>query len=145
VVVHPFCGEAGAIGAALAARDHHRHHIQTGAVPSRFRGFAAIEALRHVSTTSEHTVCHWCDVNCRRTFIDVPWPDGPGRPWSKVPLAAGWTRVISGNTCAKGLVEDLAEMKVVKAQLEQSRQATPNVAQVVRDQAFKPARVDASA
>lgn len=138
VVVHPHCGEAGAIGAALAARDHAR----SGA-PTRFRGFDAIESLQHVSTTSDATVCRWCDVNCRRTFIDVRVDDGAGRPWSRVPLAVGWTRVISGNTCPKGLVEDLAEMKIVKAELESVRDAHPNVAQMVRDQAFKPPRVRA--
>lgn len=135
VVVHPHCGEAGAIGAALAARQHARR-----GAPTRFRGFDAIEALTHVSTTSDDTVCHWCEVNCRRTFIDVHLDSGSGRPWSKVPLAAGWTRVISGNTCPKGLVEDLAEMKVVKAELESVRDAHPNVAQMVRDQGFKPPR-----
>ncbi|MFO1329178.1 MAG: BadF/BadG/BcrA/BcrD ATPase family protein [Rubrivivax sp.] len=138
VVVHPYCGEAGAIGAALAARDG-----AAAGVPSRFRGFDAIEALTHVSTTSDDTVCRWCDVNCRRTFIDVQLPSGAGRPWSKVPLAAGWTRVISGNTCPKGLVEDIDEMKIVKAELEGMRDAHPNVAQVVRDQGFKPPRVRA--
>lgn len=135
VVVHPHCGEAGAIGAALAARDHARRGGAT-----RFRGFDAIEALTHVSTTSDATVCHWCEVNCRRTFIDVRVDDGAGRPWSQVPLAAGWTRVISGNTCPKGLVEDLAEMKIVKAELESVRHAHPNVAQMVRDQGFRPPR-----
>jgi len=150
VVVHPHCGEAGAIGAALSARQEHAARVaaapeRSAPAPSRFRGHEAIEALQHVSTTSEDTVCHWCAVNCRRTFIDVRLEGAGGRPWSKVPLAEGWTRVISGNTCPKGLVEDLDEMKIVKAELESVRHAHPNIAEMVRDQAFKPARASAGA
>lgn len=150
VVVHPYCGEAGAIGAALSARQEHcGWSAATGSAgtaglsaprTSRFRGHDAIQALEHVSTTTAQTVCHWCAVNCRRTFIDVKLDGAAGRPWSKVPLAPGWTRVISGNTCPKGLVEDLDEMKIVKAELESVRHAHPNIAEMVRDQAFKPCR-----
>ncbi len=137
VVVHPYSGEAGAIGAALVARDA---RVGAGGAPSRFRGHDVIASLEHVTTTSEHTVCHWCAVNCKRSFIDVKIEGGRGRPWSQVPLAAGWERVISGNTCSKGLVEDVEEMKVVKANLEDARRANPNIAELVRDQAFRPRR-----
>ncbi|MEQ1568314.1 MAG: BadF/BadG/BcrA/BcrD ATPase family protein [Myxococcota bacterium] len=132
IVVHPYPGEAGAIGAALSAADW----AEKG-TPSRFRGHAAIESLVHHSTTSDHTVCKWCAVNCRRTFIDVALPGAKGRPWSKVPLAAGWERVISGNTCPKGLVEDASEMRVVKKELEEVKRAHPNVAEMVRDDGFR--------
>jgi hypothetical protein len=111
----------------------------TGA-PSRFRGHDVIERLEHVTTTNDDTVCHWCAVNCKRSFIDVRIDGGRGRAWSKVPLAAGWERVISGNTCPKGLLEDLEEMKVVKAALEDARRAHPNIAEMVRDQAFRARR-----
>ena len=73
VVVHPYSGEAGAIGAALCALDAWR-----GGEPSRFRGFDAIEALSYRSTTNEETVCRWCACNCKRTFIDVELPGGDG-------------------------------------------------------------------
>ncbi len=138
IVVHPYSGEAGAIGAALCALDAAR---EGGA--SRFRGFELIESLEYASTTNEHTTCHWCPVNCKRTFIDVRLPDGQGRPWSKVPLASGWERVISGNSCPKGLLEDANEMKVVKQTLEEARRAFPNIAELVREGAFKKARVTA--
>lgn len=42
-------------------------------------------------------------------------PGATGRPWSKLPLAAAWERVISGNSCPKGLVEDVNELREVKA------------------------------
>ena len=89
-------------------------------MPSRFRGFDAIEALEYRSTTSEDTICRWCPVNCKRAFIDVRVPGAKGRPWSKVPLEEGWERVISGNSCPKGLLEDVNEMRVVKAQMEEA-------------------------
>jgi hypothetical protein len=132
IVVHPYPGEAGAIGAALCAMDW-----MNKGEPSSFRGFDTIEALEYTSTTNEHTICHWCAVNCRRTFIDVHLPDGKGRDWSKVPLATGWERVISGNSCPKGLLEDANEMRVVMGQLEEVKRVYPNVAELVREDAFR--------
>jgi predicted CoA-substrate-specific enzyme activase len=140
VVVHPFPGEAGAIGAALCARDGWRAGKAT-----RFRGFDVIEALEYQSTTNEHTTCKWCPVNCRRTFIDVVLPGAKGRPWSKVPLAEGRERVISGNTCPKGLLEDANEMRVVKGQMEEVKRAHPNIAEMVREDGFRHARVPVEA
>jgi hypothetical protein len=138
VVVHPYSGEAGAIGAALCGGDWR----EAGGV-SRFRGFETIAALTYTSTTSPATVCHWCPVNCTRTFIDVQLPGAQGRTWSKVPLAAGWERVISGNSCPKGLVEDANEMRTVKAKLEEVKRGYPNVAEMVRKDAFRRARAPA--
>ena len=76
-------------------------------------------------------------MDCKRTFIDVCLPDGKGRPWSKVPVAAGWERVIGGNSCPKGLLEDVNEMLVVKKKLEAVKDAHPNTADVVRATAFR--------
>jgi predicted CoA-substrate-specific enzyme activase len=135
IVVHPYSGEAGAIGAALCAGDW----LKPGAT-TRFRGYDVIESLEYVSTTNEHTTCKWCPVDCKRTFIDVCLPDGKGRPWSKVPVAAGWERVISGNSCPKGLLEDVNEMLVVKKNLEAVKDAYPNTAEMVRATAFRRAR-----
>ena len=136
IVVHPYCGEAGAIGAALCASNW----LKSGAT-TRFRGYDVIESLDYTSTTNEHTTCKWCPVSCKRTFIDVRVPDGKGRPWSTVPLDAGWERVISGNSCPKGLLEDVNEMRVVKKNLEAVKDAHPNTAEVVRETAFRRAKV----
>jgi predicted CoA-substrate-specific enzyme activase len=132
ITIHPYSGEAGAIGAALCAHDH----WQSGR-PSRFRGFDTIKALTYRSTTNEHTTCRWCSCTCKRTFIDVALPDAKGRPWSKVPVAEGFERVISGNACPKGLVEDVNELRVVKARIEEQKHAYPNVAEMVRAEAFR--------
>ena len=140
VVLHPYPGEAGAIGAALCAAEWKR----TGA-PSAFRGFDAVESLSYRSTTRAETVCRWCPVQCTRTFIDVRLPGAPGRPWSKIPLPPGWARVISGNSCPKGLVEDAGEMRVLKSRLEEVKREFPNVADVVRREAFRPSRTRSGA
>ncbi len=140
VVLHPYCGEAGAIGAALCAVEWSRD----GAA-SRFRGFDTIASLTWESTTGPQTVCKWCPINCTRTFIDVSLPGTPGRPWSKVPLRPGWERVISGNSCPKGLVEDADEMRAVKEKLEEVRRQHVNVADVVRKRAFRSPRHEAEA
>jgi predicted CoA-substrate-specific enzyme activase len=132
VVVHPYSGEAGAIGAALVALDWWE-----GGGESKFRGFDAIERLTYKTATSVDTVCHWCPVTCQRSFIDVELDGGKGREWSKVPLEKGWERVIVNNSCPKGLVEDLNEMKVIKSGMEKTKNAFPNVADLVRKEAFR--------
>lgn len=132
IVVHPYSGEAGAIGAALVALDWWQRGGR-----SQFRGFDIIENLTYKTTTAPETVCNWCPVNCQRSFIDVELPDGKGRSWSKVPLTEGWERVIVNNSCPKGLVEDLSEMKVIKAGIEKTKNAYPNVADLVRKEAFR--------
>jgi predicted CoA-substrate-specific enzyme activase len=132
VVVHPYSGEAGAIGAGLVALDWWKNGGST-----MFRGFDAIEKLTYKTATSVDTVCHWCPVNCQRSFIDVELLEGKGRPWSKVPLGTGWERVIVNNSCPKGLVEDLNEMKVIKAGIEKTKNAFPNIADMVRQEGFR--------
>jgi len=132
VVVHPFSGEAGAIGAALVALDWWEKGGRTN-----FRGFDAIDRLTYKTVTAVETVCHWCPVNCQRSFIDVELDGGKGREWSKVPLGTGWERVIVNNSCPKGLVEDLNEMKVIKTEIERTKNAFPNVADLVRKEAFR--------
>jgi predicted CoA-substrate-specific enzyme activase len=138
IVVHPYSGEAGAIGAALCAADR-----MLAGGGTRFRGYDIIESLEYTSTTNEHTTCTWCPVSCKRTFIDVRLPEGKGRPWSKVALGTGWERVISGNSCPKGLLEDANEMRIVKKNMETTRHAHPNTAEMVREAAFRRAKVDA--
>ena len=132
VVVHPYSGEAGAIGAALVALEW----WEKGGCTS-FRGFDAIDRLTYKTVTAVETVCHWCPVNCQRSFIDVELDGGKGREWSKVPLGTGWERVIVNNSCPKGLVEDLNEMKVIKTEIERTKNAFPNVADLVRKEAFR--------
>ena len=50
------------------------------------------------------------------------------RPFEVVP---------SGNSCPKGLVEDVNELREVKAKLEETKRDYPNVAEMVRKDAFR--------
>jgi predicted CoA-substrate-specific enzyme activase len=136
IVVHPYSGEAGAIGAALVALDWWQAGGRT-----RFRSYDVIDRLSYHAVTRGTTVCRWCAVACQRTFVDVEVPGGQGRPWSAVPLAEGWDRVIVNNSCPKGLVEDVNELRLIKAEMERTKHAFPNLAEVVRKEAFRePAR-----
>jgi predicted CoA-substrate-specific enzyme activase len=132
IAIHPYSGEAGAIGAALCAHDAWQRKSS-----SRFRGFDTIASLSYRSTTNEHTTCRWCSCSCKRTFIDVALPEAKGRPWSNVPVGEGFERVISGNACPKGLVEDVSELRVVKARIEEIKHAYPNIGEMVRAEAFR--------
>jgi len=137
IVVHPYSGEAGALGAALVAVDAIKPGFKT-----LFRGFAALQVLNYTSTTAKETVCTWCEVNCQRTFIDVEIENAQGRPWSKVPLAEGWQRVIVNNSCPKGLIEDAREVKAVKDEMDKLKNEFPNSAQLVQKNAFRVARAE---
>ncbi len=52
-------------------------------------------------------------------------------------------RVISGNTCPKGLLEDASEMRVVMSELEEVKRVYPNIAALVREDAFRLAQTEA--
>jgi len=132
VVVHPYPGEAGALGVALLALEAKGR--------TRFRGFEVIENLTYKTTTSADTVCRWCPMNCQRTFIDVYVGEGEGRSWSKVPLEKGWLRLIVSNACPKGLVEDEQELKVLQQELRRVQNEFPNLSQIAKKEAFKPRR-----
>ena len=137
ILIHPYSGEAGAIGAACAPSMRTSKASRAASVAS------TSSILEYRSTTSEHTVCRWCPVNCKRAFIDVKLDGAKGRPWSKVPVEEGWERVISGNSCPKGLMEDANEMRAVKAQMEKQRREFPNIGEMVREQAFRRAWTEA--
>ncbi len=133
IVVHPYSGEAGAIGAAFIAADWYEEE----GGKTEFKGFDIIEKLTYKTSTSPDTVCKWCPVNCQRTFIDVELPGAKGRTWSKVPAPEGWERVIVNNSCPKGLIEDASEVKVVKTEIERIKNEYPNIADSVRSEAFE--------
>ncbi len=102
VRVHPHCGEAGAIGAALEAKRvvERRGH-------STFIGLDAAIDLAYATRTDETTRCNFCTNHCLRTFIDTRTPDGTT------------TRYIAGFSCEKGTVE--SKEAVVRLNQERKR------------------------
>jgi len=142
IIVHEHCGESGAIGAALEAIRLWKMGRQT-----TFIGLDAVEKITYVSHRNENTRCHFCKNNCLRTFIDVKLISGGlteeeiKERNSKVPQQPGTKRLIVGNSCEKGLVEDVDEMRVIKKELDTVKEANPNLAEIAAKivfQSFQP-------
>ena len=133
VIVHQYCGEAGAIGAALeAGRLFDRGH------GTSFIGMDAVRAISYKTTREEATRCYFCKNNCLRTFIDVKTPliSAIQPVNSKVPLEAGSQRVIIA-TCEKGTVEDVEHMRAIKGGIDRIKEANPNFSEIASRAAFR--------
>jgi predicted CoA-substrate-specific enzyme activase len=136
IIVHEHCGESGAIGAAQEALRLWRNGMTT-----TFIGLDAVRKIEYRTTRNESTRCYFCKNNCLRTFIDVrtePAQDLiPVQRVTKVPLMRGEQRLIIA-TCEKGTVEDLSEMKDIKAGLDQIRDKHPNFVDMASKEVFRP-------
>ncbi len=128
VIVHKHCGESGAIGAAIEAISLWEKGQQTD-----FIGLDAIEQISYTTLSNEDTRCKFCKNKCHRTFIDVKIANSSQRLSNpekfKIPLATGTKRLIVGNNCEKGLVEDLSDMKIIMKGLDDIKEANPNMAE----------------
>jgi predicted CoA-substrate-specific enzyme activase len=120
VFVHPHTGEAGAIGAAIETLRRYKRSGKT-----RFIGIRAALALEFSTKNDEHTVCHFCPNECKRTFIDTKRPDG------------STSRYISGFSCEKGTVESKEAMLSLMAQRKQTAAAYPNLVAYEAERAFQ--------
>jgi activator of 2-hydroxyglutaryl-CoA dehydratase/predicted nucleotide-binding protein (sugar kinase/HSP70/actin superfamily) len=136
VIVHEHCGESGAIGAAIEAVRLWQNGRQT-----TFIGLDAVEKITYQTHRNENTRCYFCKNKCLRTFIDVKVnlrDDAPAMPYkSKIPLEPGTKRLIVGNSCEKGLVEDVEAMRVIKKGLDAVKAGNPNLVEVAAKAVFK--------
>ncbi|MBI5514712.1 MAG: CoA activase [Deltaproteobacteria bacterium] len=119
VFVHPHTGEAGALGAAFETL---RVFKRKGR--STFIGLDAAIDLTYQSRNDESTVCHFCENNCKRTFIDAERPDG------------STARYISGFSCEKGTVESEDAMLSLVAERKKVAQQFPNLVDYESKRAF---------
>ena len=110
VVVHPHCGEAGAIGAAMETL-----RVVKRKGSSSFIGLDQAIDLQYTSRNDETTTCHFCPNNCSRTFIDTRTPDGRT------------SRYISGFSCEKGTVESKEALKELARERNAIRRQFPNL------------------
>jgi activator of 2-hydroxyglutaryl-CoA dehydratase len=111
ITVHEHCGESGAIGAAIEAVRLWSNGRQTS-----FIGLKNVERISYDTHRNENTRCYFCKNKCLRTFIDVKVSGSPNEPnaldeqepprKSKIPILPGVKRLIVGNSCERGLVED---------------------------------------
>jgi predicted nucleotide-binding protein (sugar kinase/HSP70/actin superfamily) len=106
-----------------------------------FVGLDAVRRIEYRSTRNESTRCNFCKNNCLRTFIDVRTEPAKEliaiKKVTKVPLMKGEQRLIIA-TCEKGLVEDINEMKDIKAGLDKLRDQYPNFVDYASKEVFRP-------
>ncbi|MDG1480565.1 MAG: BadF/BadG/BcrA/BcrD ATPase family protein [Myxococcota bacterium] len=120
VVVHPHCGEAGAIGAAMETL-----RVVRRKGSSTFIGLDATINLQYTSINDESTVCHFCPNECSRTFIDTVTPTGTT------------SRYISGFSCEKGTVESTDALKILNRERGKVRKQYPNMVEFEAELTFK--------
>ncbi len=138
IIVHEHCGESGAIGAAQESLRLWRNGQTT-----TFIGLDAVRKIEYRTTRNEDTRCHFCKNDCLLTFIDIrtqPKNDlsfVPIQKVTKVPLMHGEQRLIIA-TCEKGTVEDVNDMKEIKAGLDTVRAAHPNFVDYASKEVFRP-------
>lgn len=139
IQVHEHCGEAGAIGAALEA-----HRLWTEGMRTSFIGMPAVRDLRYQTHRSEQTRCGFCRNHCLRTFVDISVrPDaepiaGPLADLSSVP--EGTRRIVVGNSCERGGVQDVRAMREIKRTMEANKDAYPNFADLAGAAVWRPRR-----
>lgn len=131
VRVHPHCGEAGAIGAALEARRQVAQHGQ-----SRFIGLESAIHLEYTTRTDATTRCTFCDNHCTRTFIDTRTPQG------------STSRYIAGFSCEKGTVESRQAVVALNQTRKRLKARYPNLvdyeAEAVFRHSYKPVPLPAT-
>ncbi|MFV1963666.1 MAG: BadF/BadG/BcrA/BcrD ATPase family protein, partial [Acidimicrobiia bacterium] len=120
VRVHPHCGEAGAIGAALEAR---RQVAQRG--QSRFIGLESAIHLEYTTRTDASTRCTFCDNHCTRTFIDTRTPQGTT------------SRYIAGFSCEKGTVESKQAVVALNQTRKRLKARYPNLVDYEAEAVFR--------
>jgi len=84
VVVHPHAGEAGAVGAALAARE------ERPSGRTRFVGVSKALAARFTSHNDESTRCRACPSGCSRAVVEASTD------------TRGTVRIVTGFACDRG-------------------------------------------
>jgi predicted CoA-substrate-specific enzyme activase len=119
VYVHPHTGEAGAIGAAMETL-----RVVKRRGRSTFIGIDAAIDLEYTTKNDEETVCHFCENNCKRTFIDTKRPDGSS------------SRYIAGFSCEKGTVESKEAMLSLVEQRKAIARQFPNLVDYEAKRAF---------
>ncbi|HRR26023.1 MAG TPA: BadF/BadG/BcrA/BcrD ATPase family protein [Acidobacteriota bacterium] len=120
ITVHPHCGEAGAVGAALEAA-----RLWRSGRESRFIGLDRAVEIRFNARCDEQTRCFYCTNRCVRTFLDVEVPGTEVR------------RLITAS-CEKGAAESVEDLRRVKARLDSVKAANPNLAETAAREVWKP-------
>src|SRR6266545_3507687 len=140
ITVHEHCGESGAIGAGIEAI-----RLWGNGRRTTFIGLDNVEQISYDTHRNENTRCFFCKNKCLRTFIDVKVSGAPSDTLeeqehprkSKIPILPGVKRLIVGNSCERGLVEDVNDMREIKKGLDAMKKENPNMAEVGAKATFK--------
>ncbi|SFZ98511.1 FIG01087738: hypothetical protein [hydrothermal vent metagenome] len=119
--VHPHPGEAGAYGAALEAKEVVDENGYTS-----FVGMEEALQMTYSSKTDESTRCHFCSINCSRTFIDTQTP------------SSDTVRYIAGFSCEDGTVESVEAFKKLKKERKSLQNSVPNLVKKESTSLFAP-------
>jgi len=120
VYLHPYPALAGAIGAALEAKET----VQKRGY-SNFVGIKEALNLQYTLKCDESTRCNFCPINCTRTFIDTKMPSTKA------------VRYIAGFKCEKGTVESIKELNLIKQKKKELAKKVPNLVKVEAKELFK--------
>ena len=140
IIVHEHCGESGAIGAAVEARRLYRNGRRTS-----FIGLDAVRNITYRTTRNEEYAllllqeqlpAHLYRRQHRRCARRTNWSSIGKVVKSKVPLQAGEQRLIIA-TCEKGTVEEMEDMKDIKAGLDAAKKNYPNFVDLAAHEAFR--------
>jgi len=121
VDLHPHPGEAGAYGAALEAKD-----VVAQRGYATFVGMHEALQMTYTSKTDESTRCHFCSINCSRTFIDTQTP------------SSDTVRYIAGFSCEEGTVESYEALKRLKESRKALQKNIPNLVKKESQSLFAP-------
>jgi predicted CoA-substrate-specific enzyme activase len=129
ILVHPHCGEAGAIGAALHVMEQHVQGRR-----SSFIGIDSLDTIRYTTLRNEQTRCGFCNNNCARTFLEVHDSDAVGD------TASDTRRIILAN-CERGESADPQAARKFNASIAAVKQQNPNIPALAARGAFQPPQV----
>jgi predicted CoA-substrate-specific enzyme activase len=161
IIVHEHCGESGAIGAALEAEKLWKN----GRKASSFIGIPATSGIVYELLSDHTTRCEFCKNKCLRTFLDldIKKPELNNKklngntylkengltevskehnvlieqPEFAMNQNGSSRRIIVGNSCEKGSVEDVSEMKGIKKEMDATIKSTTNLIDVSIRNLFK--------
>lgn len=120
IVVHPHCGEAGAIGTAMETL-----RVVRSRGHSTFIGLNRAIDLEFTTRNDQGTRCNACPNQCTRTYIDTRNADGD------------LVRFIAGFSCEKGSVESKEALKAITRNRKGLQSRYPNIVKVEAELAFK--------
>jgi activator of 2-hydroxyglutaryl-CoA dehydratase/predicted nucleotide-binding protein (sugar kinase/HSP70/actin superfamily) len=135
IVVHPHCGEAGAIGAGLEAM-----RLWSNGRATAFIGLDAVSRIHYTSTCNDVTRCCFCKNACMRTFIDVRIDGALCRTadssTAETVQEAESRRIILAG-CEKGAVDNVQSMRGIQALQDATRAANPNLVEIAAREVWR--------